>query len=651
MCGIAVLVSKTDSSWTSNVFRATEAISSRGPDDQGFALFRGAEDMPDLRSGPPRHGDHHPEPSRVAFGHRRLSILDLSSMGHQPLAYSGSRYWITYNGEIYNYRELREELQGLGHVFHSRTDTEVILAAYHQWGVEALNRFIGMFAFAILDRQSGKVLVARDQFGIKPLYYWQGSDGVAFASEIKALTRLPQVSRKVNAGRLYQYLTSGLTDVGSQTLLLDVHQIPPGHFAEFKLDSQLHVTPTRYWNVWEAHDKEAGSLTFAQAAEKLRHLFLESVSLHLRSDVPVGAALSGGIDSSAIVMAMRKVHGSNLDLHTFSFVPPDVRISEEKWIDLVAKTSGATQHKITPREGDLQRDIDALIRCQDEPFGSTTIYAQYRVFQLAAHAGIKVMLDGQGADELLAGYFPLYSSRALSLFRSGHPLEAALFLNRVSRRSGFPRTRLARAVADGLVPHSFKRVLKKGPHRASPKWLNPAWFLERGVMLQPLVQTRSGREALKDTLRGALTDAGLPKLLRYEDRNSMVHSIESRVPFLNIRLATFIYSLPESYLIDRNGTTKAVFREAMRGIVPDIILDRKDKIGFATPEKAWLSEMRPWIDQMLNSDFASSLPFLKIQEVRTEWARMLSGDAPFDYRAWRWVNLIRWAELNDIESG
>jgi len=635
MCGIAgILSSQGPTALGTITATLSRLLEHRGPDDHGWLLL-GPEGLQRGRERPPDR------PAQLMLLHRRLSILDLTEAGWQPMTTPAGQHFIVFNGEIYNYLELRSELEALGHTFHSHSDTEVLLHAYIQWGSQALRRLVGMFAFAILDRPQGKLFLARDFFGIKPLYYTRTAGAFAFASEIKGLLELPGVSRRVNAQRLFEYLRFGKTDHGGQTLLNSVQQLPPAHYLEVSLDKPGTPAPVRYWTV-NLHDRL--DLSFPEAVGQVRSLFLDNVRLHLRSDVPLGAALSGGIDSSAIVTAMRRVE-PRLHIHTFSYLADDPALSEERWVDIAGRRAGAVFHKIQLGPDELVDDLDKLVYQQDEPFGSTSIYAQYRVFRLAREAGITVMLDGQGADELLAGYRPYLAARVASLVRQGHWVEACRFLMRSIRLPGTGGLlRLLLQAAGMLVPPGIKAVAQRllGDDLL-PGWLNAAWFRRQGVTTIP--PHRSGiSDVLRDQLGQSVMETSLPMLLRFEDRSSMAFSIESRVPFLTPALAGFVLRLPEQYLIDRDGTSKNVFRQAMRGIVPDEVLDRRDKIGFSTPEKAWLSSLQPWVERTLACPAAGAIPALHRGGMQREWQAVLQGHKRFDFRVWRWVNLIRWAE-------
>lgn len=640
MCGIAGIVGEIASGGAGRLAGALlRRLEHRGPDDHGWLALAGAG----LRQG---RGVPDAAGANVVLLHRRLSILDTSEAGWQPMRTSDGRHVLVFNGEIYNYLELRAELEALGHVLHSGSDTEVLLHGLAEWGVGCLPRLVGMFAFAWLDVAARKLLVARDFFGIKPLYYCRPHGGFAFASEIKALLELPGLKRGVNAQRLFEFLRFGLSDHGGDTFFADVRQLPAAHYLEVDIDHPERASePVRFW---DADIDERLDISRDEATRRLRDLFVDNVRLHLRSDVPVGAALSGGIDSSAIVAAMRALE-PKLDLHAFTYVCEDPQLNEQSWAEAAGARAGAVLHYIRPQAEELLDDLDALIYCQEEPFGSTSIYAQHRVFREARAAGIPVMLDGQGADELLGGYRSYLSARLASLLRGGRLVEASKFLARSAKLPGTGGVRRLLLQSGGLLcPAACKtlghKILGDG---VLPRWLNASWFQERGVRpISP--RRRKGRDILRTQLHLTLAQTSLPMLLRYEDRNSMAHSVESRVPFLTPPFVNFVLRLPEEYLIAPDGTSKSVFRAAMRGLVPDVVLDRKDKVGFQTPEKAWLQSMGGWADKVLESEAAHRIPALCPAGMRDEWQRIRAGKRPFDFRVWRWINVVRWAERFDI---
>lgn len=621
MCGIAGGWWKGSAQADSRLGRALEKIRYRGPDDRGYELYP--------------MGD-----SVVALGHTRLSILDLSSAGHQPMLSADKRFSIVFNGEIYNYRELRTELQGLGHGFVSDSDTEVLLAAWTQWGQACLSRLVGMFAFVVLDRQAGTLTCVRDAFGIKPFFYAAEGGEFYFASEMPALKELLPGKPTLDWQRAYDYLVHGDYDSGTGTFFEGIRHLLPGHLFIVDLKGERVAEPERWWT---PRIVERIDLSFASATELVREQFLQNIRLHLRSDVALGAALSGGIDSSAVVCAMRHVE-PDLPIHTFSYIAAGSEMSEEVWVDRINAHVGAVPHKISVGSDELVRDLDSMILAQGEPFGSTSIYAQYRVFQLARESGVTVTLDGQGADEMLAGYNGYPGQRLRGLIEKGRLAEALSFFNEWAKWPGRSRIGGAKRLAAEMTEGWLYALLRKiNGSDALPSWINGEPLVERGVISHfPRLrspQSEAGRRVVAE-LALSLTRRGLPALLRHGDRNSMRFSVESRVPFLTLDMVNLLLSLPESYLISPKGETKHVFRAAMRGIVPDDVLDRRDKIGFATPEQAWLISMADTVRGWLREDL--QLPFFNQAEVLREFELIIAGRKPFSWQVWRWINFCRW---------
>jgi asparagine synthase (glutamine-hydrolysing) len=511
-----------------------------------------------------------------------------------------------------------------------------------------------MFAFAIVDAERRSLVLARDQFGIKPLFYARLPGALAFASEIPPLLELRGVSRRADAQRAYDYLRWARIDHGAGTMFADVRQVQPAHCIEVPLDAPERAVELPYWQL---EPEQVDGLTLDEAAERLQELFLESVRLHLRSDVPVGAAFSGGIDSSGNVAAMRSLSGDGLDLHTFSFIPEDPGLSEERWISLMVRETGAVAHSVTPTPQELQTDLDRLIDVQAEPFGSTSIYAQYRVFQLARGAGVKVMLDGQGPDELFGGYRPYLPARLAGLLSRGQFLSAARFAAAISTLPGMTSTEVAKTVLSGSstvakssLPDAIRRPSSRLKNRASlPDWLDGSWLTDRGVILPgPFRAVSSDTSPLRQELREAVR-SNLRTLLRYEDRNSMASSIESRVPYLTPAIVEFAAGLPDDFLIGSDGLGKLVLRRSLRGLVPDQILDRRDKIGFNTPEASWLLSLESWVDGVLDSEAARAGGPLRIAEARKSWHAARDGRGGVDPATWRWLNFVRWVDRFSVQ--
>jgi asparagine synthase (glutamine-hydrolysing) len=633
---------------------ATTSIRHRGPDDEGYLLVSfdgathaigGGEDT-DPRLDLPAIGSFSNGDWSIGLAHRRLSILDLSPAGHQPMHCLGEdRIWVTFNGEIYNYLELREELAAVGVRFRTGSDTEVLLAAYREWGDAMLPRLVGMFAFVIVDLTRHRVLMARDQFGIKPLYYAQTSQGLYFASELKALLKFPGVGREADAHELYRYLRFGWTDGTPATFFRNIRQLPAAHAWTFPISEPGTGEPVRFWN---PAVRQRDDLSFDKAGDELQRLFRKSMQLHMRSDVPVGACLSGGLDSSLIVRCMRDELGAKGDLHTFSFITDDPVRSEGPFVDMMSRNVHSHSHLTSAEPSDLIEDFDDLVRSQDQPFGSTSIYAQYRVFRLAGEAGMKVMLDGQGSDELFGGYYTAISARMTSLLAAGRVMGAMHLWRDCDVWEG-SRGRVLLSSLGRLLPAPLASgAMSLVGESLMPAWMSGQFFRVRGVEPEPRPQGR-GRNALREELSLFTESLSLPQLLRYEDRNSMHFSIESRVPFCTPELAEFAASLPESYLVSDEGDTKAVLRAASNGMVPDEIIKRP-KVGFATPEREWLGRLRPWVQQQLESEQARQAPFLDRRNLEALVTGQLSaGDGVFRSSLWRVMNVIRWAELMDVQ--
>jgi asparagine synthase (glutamine-hydrolysing) len=599
-----------------------EILNHRGPDDRGKEIIENNN-------------------GTLFLGQTRLSIIDLTEGGHQPMSTRDGNYTIVFNGEIYNYKELRIELSALGHQFFTESDTEVLLEAWAEWGDACLHRLIGMFSFAIFDNKRGTLSLVRDAFGIKPLFYSHYADHFCFASEIQAVMLLNDRKVTVNNQRVFDYLVYGIQDVGDETFIKEIKHVPPSHLVTIYLNATSPPTVKKWWN---PSIKENRAITFSEAAEKLRELFLDSIRLHLRSDVPLGIALSGGIDSSAIACAIRYLE-PNIDIHTFSFIPEGSKLSEEQWIDLINQSIQAIPHKAIVKPQELSIDIEDLIDAQGEPFCTTSMYAQYRVFKLAREAGVTVVLEGQGADELLAGYQGYHGQRMRSLFERGDWVGMLRFAKKWKQWEGRKhlspwRAFLGQVISDDL----FKLAQLAGGEQNIPQWLDKNFLNKATIMKRPVRMKRAAsgkKRRVTEVLLDAMINNGLPSLLRYGDRNAMHFSIENRVPFLTIPLAEFVLSLPEEYLISGEGETKSVFREAMRGIVPDLVLDRRDKVGFFVPMGTWVSQIRKnSLDTVNTRQELQILDFNKLTQLRDD--QQYGESMPF--QDWRVLNLLFWVE-------
>lgn len=622
MCGVAggwFLADKTQIQ--NNINLALEAMKLRGPNDQGAVFIESST-------------------GTIALGHTRLSIIDLTSGGHQPMNSICGRYTIVFNGEIYNYLELKAELSSLGVVFSSNSDTEVLLAAWIQWGTECIARLVGMFAFTVFDRTKQTLTCVRDAFGIKPLFYSHESSRFIFASELSALQAIKLDKPELNWQRSYDYLVYGLYDNSDQTFLENVQHLLPGHYMIFEVKKNFLNQPVKWWNP----SRSIINIGFQDASQKLREIFLRNIKLHLRSDVPIGAALSGGLDSSSVVCAIRHLD-HQIPINTFSYIARGSPLSEEGWVDQVNQYVGAKSHKIIVTPEEMLSDLDDMIRTQGEPFGSTSIYAQYRVFKEAKNCGVLVTLDGQGADELLAGYIGFPGQRLHSLIDRREYFKAYQFLMHWSRWPGRSFSGGIKRLIGELTGDSdlYNYLRKMNGECTSVPWINEDILRQRGVDIGFPAKKKSngvsGRR-LVEALYMSSAVAGLPSLLRHADRNSMRFSVESRVPFLTTEIAEFLLSLPEEYLVSNTGETKHVFRAAMKGIVPENILHRKDKVGFETPQSDWLNVLLPRLKEWLKPDL--KIPFLNHDAMLAYFDYATKNPQSDTSKIWRLVNFYRW---------
>ena len=563
MCGIAGIIQSTSTRLNpGHLKKMADALAHRGPDGGG-------------------HWQH--EEENVLLGHRRLSIIDLSDAGRQPMHYL-NRYSIVHNGEIYNYIELKEELQKKGYSFRSQTDTEVILAAYDCWQQECVDQFDGMFAFAIWDEKEKTLFAARDRFGEKPFFYHYDGESLFFASEMKALWAAG-IEKTPNLKMLFNFITIGYTDNPAkreETFYENIFRLPPASSLVYSpVKNELLIE--QYWDIdLQAENK---TITDGEAIERFSELLTKSVKRRLRSDVGVGTSLSGGLDSSSIAAFIHKLlPGNNYSCFTASF--PELENNDLFHAKNVADHFGLQQHIAECTAAGLIKDWEKLCYHQEEPFGSASAFAQYKVFELAKEQNVKVLLDGQGADEILAGYYKYYKWYWQELFR---------------KRKLKKSKEIFQAIEIGInEPFDYRNMIAAYfPAFASI-------VMERQYLLRALKQEDLTREFVQHQskeayytppehfdLNGVLyfntMTHGLEELLRYADRNSMAHSREIRLPFLSHELVEFVFSLPSHFKI-RNGWTKWLLRETVKEKLPDSSAWRRDKVGFEPPQKLWLEQ-------------------------------------------------------------
>jgi asparagine synthase (glutamine-hydrolysing) len=562
MCGIAGIVRLEGKQVElSELKKMTDVIAHRGPDGEGHWINANAN---------------------VGLGHRRLSIIDLSDKGKQPMHFANSRYTITFNGEIYNYVEIKNDLIKKGYSFLSESDTEVLLALYHDKKEKCLQELDGMFAFAIWDEQEQRLFCARDRFGEKPFHYYHRANQFVFASEIKQFWQAG-ITKIVDQKRLMTFVEKGTVDDPNDlaaTFFETILKLDAAHY--LTLDATGKLTLQRYWSINLNATPFSG--TIEQAADQFLSLFIDSIRLRLRSDVPVGSSLSGGLDSSSIVMLIDLLKGKELKQNTFSARFENFAKDEGQHIEAVVKAcKNVAVHYTWPDKDYFQKTFDKVTYYQDEPYGSASVIAQYAVMELAKQHGVTVLLDGQGADEQLAGYLGYYHGYLHQL----HNTKLALYKKEIAFYNQF------HGQAYTYVPFVRQETLrmKLGRYR-------------RTMLGQPLPYDTY----LNTLLKQSTADAGLKELLRFADRNSMAHSREVRLPFLSHKLVEFVFSLPDRFKINA-GWTKFVLRKAMDSILPHSICWRIDKIGYEPPQKSW---MQP---NLFEKDIARTARLLNIQRV------------------------------------
>lgn len=593
MCGITGIISLQKPVHTQDVHSMNETLIHRGPDSEGIWINKEAT---------------------VGLGHRRLSIIDLSDRGLQPMHSQDENYVIVLNGEIYNYIELREDLQKKGYIFASQTDTEVLLNLFIEYKEQCLKKLEGMYAFAIWNKKEKTMFLARDRFGEKPLYYTYNAHTFAFASEIKALWQYG-VSKKPNPQRVFEYLlytTIESSVFPQETFYENIFQIQPAHYTWVKIqEDRLNISTKQYWDIENIGSTYKGS--FEQAKEEFLALFTDSIRKRLRSDVPVGSSLSGGLDSSAIVCSVHQYFKDNIkEFQTFSAIFPGFELDESKYIHAVAQKTNFKANYVTPDSDSFIKNINKVNYHQEEPYGSASIAVQYEVMQLVKQHNVTVLLDGQGADEMLAGYTPLWQTYLKHLLFT-RPLS---YMKEWKEFKKIPNFKLTGSLLSNAA-HQWFYGTKKKLSAWKRKFISPKSAYYLGIhpdLIQKYAFLRNPIEnppTLKKHLKFMLLKRGLNELLRYADRNSMAHAVEVRLPFLDHRIAEFLFSLPDNYLISQ-GYSKRVLRAAMQGTLPEMIAQRQDKIGFAPPQQQWFNN--PILKEMVQN----SIQKLKKEQIITQ---------------------------------
>lgn len=615
MCGIVGIISfDSDDRSFQHITAMNRALAHRGPDDEGIVFFSGSNSDPSIFGGTATlksvYGSQYkycpskpfsndiPPQTKIALGHRRLSIFDLSAAGHQPMCTEDGRYWIVYNGEIYNFKEIRNDLINEGEHFHSETDTEVLLKAYRSWGHKCLSYLNGMWAFVIYDRINNSIFISRDRFGKKPLYYYADRSCFIFASEIKAILKVPLVKTGPEIHNCISYIENGCQEIGRSTTFQNIFRFSPRAYAELSLAEIANRTiqEKKFWGLVSNPSSETFNEKQAKKySEVYYNLLLDAVRIRLRADVKVGSALSGGLDSSSIVFLtnqLLRAKRKDSKQITFSSVYKSKQVcycDESTYIDMLAEFLNVNAKQIEPRSEDISTEHRRMIYAMDTP-PEGTLMSSWHTYKCAHFNNVKVTLDGQGADEQLAGYLS-YIITYLSNCENG-VLKEALHLAQIPGAK--------KIIPTGLLLHFGKRFLKKDVFGIALKLV--------GRKRNPY-ETLNGR-CVEDTLGNLIT------LIHFADRASMAHSVESRMPFMDYRLVEYLASIPASYKI-YGGWTKFIARLAMDKKLPDEITWRRDKMGWPIPHKYWFQyPLKNWFYRVLtDSNFLRQLGYpIKIRK-------------------------------------
>ena len=565
MCGIAVVIGLNGRSVERTaVERMAKSLFHRGPDDGGFYV-EGA----------------------VGMGFRRLSILDLSEAGHQPMISQDGQYVLVFNGEIFNYVELREDLRQLGYQFRSSGDSEVLLAAYREWGRECLSRLNGMWAFVIYDRRNRRIFGSRDRFGVKPLYYSRSPEVIQFASEIKALRASGYHRPEINWRTASKFLLEGRLDSQGETFYEGIEQIPPGSGFEVELDGTWHE-----WSFWSLDTLPKNAVS--DPAENFADLFEDSVRIRMRSDVPVGVCLSGGLDSTAIICAAARHRDESggaqpESLQAFCYMAKE--FDESKYIADTLTQTHAQLRQLETSPAELWNDLHKVLWFQDEPVHTMTAVVGYQLMRLASSSGIRVVLNGQGADETIGGYSSYFQDYWVSLLQQGRVGAAWQSVTAYTNaHGGNARVRMMEAASRCLSWELYRlgAYRRWAQTRRQARLRQNPWF--SADLTQHFINedVPPSSAALSSSLKQSVISAPLPLYLRIEDRNSMAHSVEARLPFLDYRLVSFVHGLPDNWKV-RGPWNKYVLREGMRGRIPESVRSRVDKMGFPTASKKWFA--------------------------------------------------------------
>lgn len=647
MCGISGCINVSDRIDVNKLKKMTDIIRHRGPDDEGFYLYSdekedfavgqdSIKEIKDLKLADIEklQGNEY----FLGFGHRRLSILDLTSKGHQPMKFSD--YVITYNGEVYNYLELRNELEGLGYAFETDSDTEVILKAYKHWGEDCVNHFNGMWSFAIWDKHNQKLFCSRDRFGVKPFYYYYNGGIFIFASEIKQLLEYG-IKANVNEKMLFAFLHYGLVDFCEETFFKDIYVLKGGESISIKIDINSKSSSFNKYRYWELDYGIEDSLeSFNDKSDIIGEALENSVKLRLRSDVEVGSCLSGGLDSSSVVTLacgeLKKVGFNVKEFKTFTASYDNYKEADERYYsDLVVKNSDCSSIKVKPEIKKIESELESIIWHQEEPFRSLSIFAGWCVMKSAKEHEIKVLLDGQGGDETLLGYERFY---AFALMEKLKKLKISDFCKEIRLTSENSKLSIKYVIAFFVYFNNIT-IRKLRLNLKNKNFFNNCFF--NRFLNQNIVDDLLIYKTL-ESLHSIELFSSISSLLRYEDRNSMAHSIETRLPFLDYQFVKKVVKLPIEYKL-RNGWTKACLREYMKDKMPQEVTYRKDKLGFSVPQEKWINELNDYFKERLLRN-PRSRRYFNMKKIKEIFENKTNSDMRFKF-----IVVELWMRIFDIK--
>jgi len=622
MCGITGFFSYKNKCDTKKYYEAHKKIAHRGPDDEGF-IYKDKNNSLEHLSGDDtidelRNREHivSKNPSSLILGHRRLSIIDLTSHGHQPFVFESLS--MVYNGEIFNYVELRDELKSLGYSFETESDTEVFLKAYHCWETEAFNKFNGMWAVAIYDTNEDVIVLTRDRFGMKPLYYSIIDDNLIFGSEIKFVSSFFD-KLEANDQMVYEYLRFNHIDHTNQTVFKNIFQVEPSTYMEY---SKNNIKSVKYFYIYDVESSD----------EMVENYLKDSIKLRMRSGVEVGSLLSGGIDSSTILGLINSEKYTDI-FQTFSAVFREEQFSEKKYIDkFETEHLELNKHFIYPKAEDLPKMIDELIYTQEEPFRSLAVFSQHEIYKyIKANTNTTVLLNGQGADEIFTGYTNFYYVYLLELLRT---YKLKLFFKEFSALKENRQLSVINITIQMLI--TFVNIFTKRSDKYKLFNKNFDWAKPK----------KKFNDLLKNNLYQNLTFSALREYLRYEDKNSMRFSLESRLPFLDYRLVQCAYSLKNEEKI-KNGVSKFTLRKISKGKIPEETLNRKDKMGFVSPQEVWQKTiLKDELDQVFQDIKTNGLFNFINKENIVELYQSYKNENMNDWSMiWRIYCLYKWKKI------